>query len=444
MEDEHFPPANEELMNYEIQNITPVLRKVDVSVPANEVDGAIEEYRKKKQVVDTSILKKATEALMESLLAAIFTTEGLDPVCVYQLEEDLVAAKRDYSFTALIEVLPDIDLPDDLASLSVTVPPPLLEPGIGRMLLHSVLKRSAHFTNVEASSCARNGDLVLIDMRGRIDGNDAPCMCKNNVQVEVQSEGKKNIYGMDLSHILRGMRSGGIATGSILCPADHPHIFLREKEVEYMITLHGIKRPAAGQPTDDVAKELGFENVQDLNKFIYSKAMNIRLKEIRQEGRHRLLKQLLAKATFPLPESIVASHLRERLSGVRQLLQAYGLEQGTITERLKAMHSVLAEEAKELAKEEVFLLVLASKENIEVYEAELKTHIEDMAKENNKSYYEMHSFLQQQDAIKRIHNGILAAKALNYLYDKAQKIVIKDTNTSHASLRRHCTRAFNA
>lgn len=407
-------------MKYSIKELSQTLRKIEVEMHVSEVSAVVEKIQTNYSACETSD-RKLTEDVIDSLLADLFELEGINPICIYQCEDDLVTNRNEFSFEVYFEILPKIDLPE-IATLTVDVPPPVLEPGIVDSILDNTLKRNAELETVGKGERAKEGDIAIIDLHGRVNGSDAPCLCKKNMQIEINLS-KKNVYGINFSDIIQSMCLGDTKNIFIKLPEDHLYEFLRGKKIEFTLKLIDLKRFVINKSYDDIAKDIGFNDLETLKRFLYSKTMNNLLKDIKREGKIRLINTLVSKSKFEIPKSIYSSYMHQCKNKMRTLFLSYGMNQEEIEKNLIFMQASIEKESRALAMNEVYLLVLAEKEKIEVYENEIHVQIESIAKRNNITFQEMDSILKKDNVIREIHNSILANKTLDYIYDKSKKNV---------------------
>ena len=139
-------------MEHSIEVVSPVARKISVTVPAAGVNAVLDStvrgfganlsldgFRKGKvpaRVIERrfpeEIVSRATETLVNGQVSEILEKEGLNPISRIEFDSgDARQVERDqsFSFTFSFEVLPDsIELPEDMSALSVDVEAPELKP----------------------------------------------------------------------------------------------------------------------------------------------------------------------------------------------------------------------------------------------------------------------------------------------------------------------------
>lgn len=434
-------------MEHSIEVVSPVQRKISVTVPAAGVnaviDSAIRNYganltldgfRKGKvpaRVIEKrfpeEIIARATDSLVNMQVSAILEKEDLNPVNRIEFESGenpQVARDQDFSFSFSFEILPDnIQLPEDLSALSVEVEAPDLKPEEVESISTRIRKTMATLEEVTEKRLPQDDDVVLVDVDGTVDGNAVPGMKADNflMQLHAPKEGDKPA---EVDEIIRTLHAGEEGQGTMICPEDHPDPTLRGKTMDLKVKVHRISREALPELDDEFAKKVGFEDIGKLRKAIFEQAMSNKLKEIRSKGEQKLLDSVLDAQDFPLPESMVNKHLNEYLAEARNYLMRQGLDQNAIADTLKNMKEEGLVQARMQAKAQAFLMALAFRENIKVTEQEADRQIMQMAQESKQDFAKLRDAIWQNGMINDIQERLMAGKALDLMYTKAKKIVV--------------------
>ena len=174
-------------MAHSIEVLSPVSRKISVTVPAEEVNAALNAaarevgasvtlpgFRKGKapaSVIEKrfarEVISRATETLVEQRVADILKEEDLKPMSRLDFEGDQITRGKDLAFTFTFETLPDdIKLPEDLSVLSVEMGSSEATEEEVAAFTQRLLKSTATLEEVKESRLPENGDIVTIDVDG--------------------------------------------------------------------------------------------------------------------------------------------------------------------------------------------------------------------------------------------------------------------------------------
>ena len=429
-------------MAHSIEVVSPVSRKISVTVPAEEVNAALSAaarevgasvtlpgFRKGKapaSVIEKrfagEVISRATETLVERRVADILKEEDLKPLSRLDYEGGQITRGQDLSFSFSFETLPDdIKLPEDLSALTEEMDSSEATEEELAAFTNRLLKSTATLEEVKEARLPENGDIVTIDVDGEVDGKSVPGMKVENysIQLSEPAEGKEL---SELDKIIRGLHAGEEGTGSMVCPEDHVDETLRGKTVNLRVKLNRISREILPELNDDYAKKLGFPDLDALKKMIADQANHNKLTNARSEAERKLMTSVLEGQTFPLPEAVVKAQQEEYENEVREYLSQQGLEKEAVDETVKNMAEDSRKQAEERARIQLFLTALARREKIEVTAQEVDMQIMQMAHQYKQDFHKLREALYQNGAVNDIQDRMVNSKAMNLMFDKAQKV----------------------
>lgn len=430
-------------MEYNVEELSPTQRKISVTVPAQDVnaamDAAVREYgaglsldgfRKGKvpaSVVEKrfprEVLTRATDNLVNAEIPKAMEETKLRPINRIQFDGQRVARDSDYAFSFSFDVLPEITLPEDFSAMSVEVPSEELTEAEGEEIMGRIRKSLASLEPVTEDRVAAYNDVVRVDVHGTHDGKDVEGMKVENYSMQLQEpkEGGKNL---EIDAVILTLKPGEEGTGIMNCPDDYPDPELRGKDVEFTVKLHSISKEVLPEMDDELAKKVGFENIEGLRDMVLQQAKAGKLRDVRLLGQNKLLASVLDGMDFPLPESMVNLHFGEYMAEQRNRMMSQGANSGMINDSLSNAREEGLEAARVQAKSQAFLTALAFREGIEVTEQDLTRQIMQMAQESRQDFNKLADALVESGRIDDLRDKILASKALDFMYTQAKKIVV--------------------
>ena len=427
-------------MSHSIEVVSPVSRKISVTVPAEEVNSALTAaakavgagvtlpgFRKGKapaavieKRLTAEVYARASETLVNQKVADILEQENLKPLSKLDFDGDPIARGKDLVFSFAFETLPDIALPEDLSALSVNMGPSEATAEDIEEFTTGMRKRFATLEDVAESRLPENGDIVTIDVDGEVDGKPVQGMKvrEYSIQLTEPQEGKQL---SELDKIIRGLRPGEEGDGSMPCPEDHPDESLRGKTADLHVKLHKIQKEILPELNEEFAKKVGFQDLEALKKALADQANRQKAADARSEAEQSLLDSCLEGLEFPLPETVVKAQQADYENELRGYLQQQGLEKDAIEESLKTMHEQTRKQGEERARAFVFLAALAQREKLEVSPQEIDFQIMQMASQYKEDFRKLRDALYSNGAVADIRERMLNRKAMNLMFDKAQK-----------------------
>ena len=429
-------------MAHSIEVVSPVSRKISVTVPAEEVNAALNAaarevgasvtlpgFRKGKAPVSViekrfagEVLSRASETLVERRVADILKEEDIKPLSRLDYNGDQIVRGKDFCFSFSFETLPDdIKLPEDLSALTVEMDSSEATEEEVEAFTKRLLKSTATLEEVKEERLPENGDIVTIDVDGEVDGKSVPGMKVENysIQLSEPAEGKEL---SELDNIIRSLHTGEEGTGTMVCPEDHIDESLRGKTVNLSVKLIRISREILPELDEDYAKKLGFPDLAALKKMIADQANHNKAASARSAAEQKLMASVLEGQEFPLTEAVVKNQQVEYENEIREYLGQQGLDKAAIDESLKNMEGEVRARGEERARVQVFLTALARREKLEVSAQEVDMQIMQMAREYKQDFRKLREALYQNGAVNDIQDRMLNSKAMSLMFDKAQKV----------------------
>ena len=429
-------------MAHSIEVVSPVSRKISVTVPAEEVNAALNAaarevgasvtlpgFRKGKAPVSViekrfagEVLSRASETLVERRVADILKEEDIKPLSRLDYNGDQITRGKDFNFSFSFETLPDdIRLPEDLSALSVEMDSSEATEEEVEAFTRRLLKSTATLEEVKEARLPENGDIVTIDVDGDVEGKSVPGMKVENysIQLSEPAEGKEL---SELDNIIRGLHAGEEGTGTMVCPEDHIDESLRGKTVNLRVKLNKISREILPELDEDYAKKLGFPDLAALKKMLADQASHNKVASARSAAEQKLIASALEGQDFPLPEAVVKNQQVEYENEIREYLSQQGLDKAAVDESVKNMEGEIRTRGEERARVQVFLTALARREKLEVSAQEVDMQIMQMAREYKQDFRKLREALYQNGAVNDIQDRMLNSKAMSLMFDKAQKV----------------------
>lgn len=248
-----------------------------------------------EEVVNAEVPKAYDEAVRSNELRPL----GQPEVEVTQIEDGELIA-----FTAEVDVTPQFDLPD-YKGLEVEVSDSVVSDEDVDEQVEQLRKRFATVTPVERA--AETGDLVLVDVKGELDGEELEDFAGTALTFEVGAEGM--IEGF--SEAVTGKSEGDTVTFDHT-PDEGPY---EGKSISVTVDLKGVRERTLPEADDEFAQLASeFDTVAELRDDLRTKLQGNRLVEQGYEAREKLAERLLELVDFPLPEAFLQAQIGEHFA----------------------------------------------------------------------------------------------------------------------------------
>jgi trigger factor len=342
--------------------------------------------------------------------------------------EAVIEGKADLAYEIAVDVMPDFE-PVDIATLSLKRP--VYEPTakeVDEAVAELAKQNRTYETKTGKTVKAKDGDMVVIDFLGKLDGVAFDGGAAEDAELVLGSG--QFIPGFEEQ--LVGAKPGADVEVKVTFPENYQAENLKGKEAVFEVKVKDVKG-AVDAPADDAfAERLGIENLEKLRELLkgnlekeYAGASRFKLKRA-------LLDQLDTKHDFPLPPKMVEAEFAAIWQQVEQDKEAGELP----PEDTKKSEKKLREEYRKIAERRVRLgLVLAEigrANNVQITEQELGEAMRAEAmKYGPQAQQVFDMFRQNANAQAQLRAPLFEDKVVDLIVEKAK---VKDTKVSKDEL----------
>ena len=419
-------------MKVDIQDVSSCRKTLKIEIPVEdvkeEIEKAYEEVRTKAPIrgfrkgkaprnvlrmrfgeyVKTEVIDKLIPPALQKAVddAKLEILRPLDPADMNPpIDEMSVKEDEPLVFEVTIDVKPEIIVPD-LTQLEV-------EKGDVNVIKEDVDKYLEDLREERASyipvedRAAQEGDYVTIDISAT---SDDEVLDEQKDQVLEVGE---NIPVPELSKHLVGVKPGDEKDFSISFPEDYKDERLAGKEVSFHIIVSKITEKQLPLLDDDFAKDLDADDLQKLIATVWNQLVEFRRWQQRADQKKELVKQLLEKSQFEVPESLVEDRANALIRIDRELQRT---EESEVSEEDRAKYK---EMALEMIKRTWLLDEIAKDEEVEATDEEVEAEVKKMAEERDRDPQKYMRLLEAANRIDSIKDSIRENKIYDFLIEKA-------------------------
>ena len=250
------------------------------------------------------------EALQTSIREAIdkvVADHGLRPATQPEVSlADGYDQGKDAELAVSLEVLPVIEAPSTdglkLEKLIVPVSDAEVEEAVAR-----IAQGQKTFSDAEEGAAARDGDQILIDFVGKLDGVAFDGGTAEDAPLELGAG--RFIPGFEEQ--LVGVKAGDEKTITVTFPEDYPADNLKGQAATFDITVKAVKVPGEFVANDDFAKQLGLESIEQLRGLLRGQLEQENAGLTRTKMKRQLLDTLAAGHDFAVPPSMVEAEFEQ-------------------------------------------------------------------------------------------------------------------------------------
>ena len=328
-----------------------------------------------KQRYGTAVSAEVLEESVSEATQKVLSERGLRPA--QQPKVDLVtenptALTSDLEFTVVLELLPDITLPDfgtiELTRIKAEVAPEAVDKALEQIAkFNHTLEPIPAETLATRENGAAAGEVLTVDYAGKID--DVLFEGGTGTDTAVEIGGTGFIPGF--AEQLEGARPGEIRTINVTFPETYGNAALAGKAATFDITVKQLSTQIIPPIDDDLAKKLGADDLAGIREVIANRQQQEYDGISRMRLKKSLLDALTGLADFPVPTSIAEQEF-EQIWQQFEAAQKAGTQdeedKGKDEDTLKAEYRAIAERRVRLG---LLLAEIGRINNITVTEQEL-------------------------------------------------------------------------
>ena len=295
-------------------------REFKVVVPAQELDSRLDkilvEYRATAKIkgfrpgkAPLSLLRRMhgerakgqviSEAMQETS-TQLFEEKDIRPALRPDVDMGAYEDGKDLEYTLKVELLPDVDVEGFKAPALERWVAEVAEADI-KTALDNIAGQQKSFKKAAKTAKAKNGDAVLIDYIGRIDGEAFDGGAAEGHQLELGS----GSFIPGFEDQLVGSKAGDEKLVKVTFPAEYQSADLAGKDAEFTVNVKEVQSPSEAKVDDDLAKNLGLDDLAALKEALKGQLEGDNANLTRAHLKRKLLDALADDYTFDVPAGMV-------------------------------------------------------------------------------------------------------------------------------------------
>jgi trigger factor len=330
------------------------------------------------------------------------------------LEQDYQPGK-DVQVNVRLEALPDVPAANieglKLERLTVALDESAVDEQINRLA-----SANKSWTDAKKGHAAANGDAVVIDFAGSVNGTPFEGGTGTDMQVELGSG--QLIPGFEDQ--LVGAKAGDKRDVQVTFPEDYPVENLKGKPATFDVTVKSVKQAGDAKADDAFAQQLGLKDIEQLQGILRDQLEQELNGLTRTHMKRRLLDELAARHSFPVPESMVDAEFQNIMQQLRHEASHEEDPQAALAEIEKE-----SSEYRTIAERRVRLGLLLSEigaaNGVEVSQREMNQLIGQAAAQyQGKDRERFLQYVQQEPmAAAQLRAPLYEDKVVDFLFSKA-------------------------
>ncbi|MFQ5686676.1 MAG: trigger factor [Candidatus Scalindua sp.] len=422
-------------MNIEIEEVGPCKKLLKIEIPKVRIE---DEWQ--KQLTEVSRManlpgfrkgkapkklleKKYSDKIIEEVKRAVVSEsyrQALEGNKLLPIGDPDVGAidlelGKPLKFEITLEVLPTFELGDYKGMQLKKKPVSITDEDIENAL-KAVSRQRTQLTVVKKGK-VEDGDYIICDCEVSINGE----IIWNDEELEVVVSGSSvaNINVSDLKANLVGAKSGDKLTMDVELGDNYSVEQHRNKSARMEISIKEIKRPASPDINDELAKQVGYDTLDELREFL-SKRLEVEKKsQVEGEMHEQIYSKLIEMADFDLPEDMIAHQSNERLHRYQMELINKGTPMEEVEKNIDDLKNASEESVIKDFKMSLVIDRIAEKEKIFVTENDVNQRINGLAGMYGIEPAAMKKQLERINSMSNLRHQLKEHKTLTLLMKEA-------------------------
>jgi len=407
-----------------VEEISPVSKRIKVSIAEDKVkekyEGVLKELSKdaavpgfRKGRVGTNIKETVTGQVIQDVLEYALEEYKISPLGDPQFEpaKPELPDTGPMQFSVEVEVAPEFPLPE---LTNIEIKRPRLEATDERFNLAISHLRQSLGTWATVPEANQPDDRIHAEIEYTHE-NGTVLGREDHRDLYLKPTALGGIHFDDLAERLRGSKPGAKIelTGEV--PMDSAQENLRGKKLTITIHVKHIDRLHVPELTDELARENGFDGLEDLNKSM-REALEDRLKiQTNQIMRDQVAEKLLSTVAIELPPRLTERQTKVVMRRRAMQLMQRGVPAQAIDRHITDLLTVSEKEANVLLKAHFVFGRLAEQFDISVNEAEVNQEIVQIAEMNGRRPERLRDEMVKNGQLEELFQTIRDNKVLDQI-----------------------------
>ena len=366
-----------------------------------------------------SLYQDALDFILPEAYAAAIDETAIVPVDRPEIDVEQMEKGQALIFKATVTVKPEVKL-GEYKGLEVTkVDTEVTDEEVNEEI-KQMQERNAELV-IKEEGAAENGDTVVLDFEGFVDGEAFEGGKADNYTLELGS----NSFIPGFEDQLVGLETGGEKDVEVTFPEEYHAAELAGKPAVFKVKIHEIKTKELPALDDEFAKDVD-EEVETLDA-LKEKIKNRLVEKKNHDAEHHVKDTVIEKAAenaeMDIPAAMIDTETDRMVQEFGQRLQMQGMTLDMYFQFSGQDEAALKEQMKEEAEKRVrinlTLEAIGKAENIEVSEEEINAEVQTMSEQYGLSAEQIIQALGGTESVK---GDLIVRKAIDVLVDNSKTV----------------------
>lgn len=426
-----------------MEELSPVKKKLSLEIPwddiKNELDAVYRDIGKKaklkgfrpgkipRNVLETYYKEQAEGETATNIINKYYwqtlEEKGIVAISRPEINQEGLKENTPFSFSASFETEPEFE-PIGYKGIELEKEKIQVTDSDMEKRLDEIRQMFATMDEVKDDRPVVNGDFVVIDFAGSLNGELFPELKADDYYLEIGSQ--RFVPGFEEQLI--GMKNGEIKPIKVVFPEDYHEKKFAGKEIIFNVTLKSIKEKKLPEIDENFIKNFDrYNTIEDLKTDV-RKTLEEKAQRMAETNLQNSITEALIKENdFEVPPSLLERQIYYMMADTQKRMTSAGMDEKNAMELSFKMHDKFKDDAVKMVKSFLLLKKIAEKESLIVEENDIEKYIQDLAVQYGRDYESLKKMYDNEERQDNLKIELMQKKAFDFIELNANiKIVEKN------------------
>ncbi|MGC6509049.1 MAG: trigger factor [Myxococcota bacterium] len=323
--------------------------------------------------------------------------------------------KDDFKFSVRVDIFPVVENVN-YQGLEIPYEAPNVTDEAVEQAIEARVSSKASYSELKEGDVIGGEDFALVSLV--LKEGDEVLREESSTMLNVSNER----FYPGVGELLEGMTVGESKTAEATIGESAAFEDLRGKTVSVELTVQSAQSKSAPDLTDELAVELGYENVENMRITLADEMLERQTSSAKEQARIAILQKLVGANEIEVPEGLVydqLSNLVEEMRMRRAYMTGKNPKEIQFTEQEQAgFHN----RAAFAAKASILIAGVAKSENITVQDEDIEAKINEIAAARGETATSIRAYIEKEEAMPVLNERIVEEKTLDWLFDNCNLV----------------------
>ncbi|MDH5446297.1 MAG: trigger factor [Gammaproteobacteria bacterium] len=364
-----------------------------------------------KQHYGTQVRQEVVGEVIQSSFYEAVSQEKLRPASSPSIDAQKINDGEGLEYTATFEVYPEIELADISGAKIEKLIADISDADLDEMI-DTIRKQQVQWDVVDKN--AESGDQVVIDFKGKIDGEEFAGGSGENMTVEIGAG--RMIKGFEDG--LLGLKVDDEKTLDLAFPEEYHAKEIAGKDVQFDIKVKEVKASSLPPVDEEFAKKLGVAdgNIEKMREDVKGNMQRELDARLQNSVKQAVMDQLLELNKIDIPSSLIEQESEVLLRQMQNNLMQQGMQQN----QLAMEPSMFKDQAERRVALGLIMSEIVKQQNMKADADKVRAFIDEMASSYEKPDEVVKWYYNDKQRMAEVESMVIEQQIVDWVLEQAK------------------------